>query len=100
MILRVVPNDTMSTSVLISRNVLRLIGYKLTKSPKYDKAEIFNTEIFITEIFNIDTIQYHLFDRVNISKNISSNEVERLKAIFVDCYITHQRSKEPRIHGG
>lgn len=34
----VIPADTMSVPILVGRDALKLFGYKLTKSPIYDKA--------------------------------------------------------------
>lgn len=54
--LGVVSNETMTVSLLLGRNALKLFGYKLTKDLEYDRA--------VTEIFNIEA--------ATVDKNVAS----------------------------
>lgn len=83
----VVPDDTMSVPLLIGRDALKLFGYRLTKSPAFDKV--------VSEIFHIDNNSNN--SSININPRISLHIRESLETLFTDRYIRPNRSELPKV---
>jgi len=83
----VVPDDTMSVSVLLGRDALKLFGYRLTKSPAFGKV--------VSEIFHIDNNSNN--SSININSKMSLHIRESLETLFTDHYIRPNRPELPKV---
>ncbi|KYM95011.1 hypothetical protein ALC62_14354 [Cyphomyrmex costatus] len=86
----VVPDETMSTPLLVGRDALKSLGYSLTKNPQYDKV--------VTELFSIETVRHDSVDRIQINENISQSSRDQLKTLYINHYVAPTRPKEPKVY--
>lgn len=84
-ILRVVPEDTMSVSLLLSRDTLKSFVYGLTKSLEYNK---------VAEIFSINTVHASLIDSIQINCDMLSSDIDKFRIIFRDFYVLPERPQD------
>lgn len=87
----VVGNSVMSSNALLGRDVLKLFGYRLTKSPIYDEAA--------RQILNIDVDLNDQADRIYINPEIPLSDRLNFKTVFTESYCLPQRPKEPKVKG-
>jgi len=86
----VVPDDTMSIPILLGRNVLRLFGYKLTKSLTYDKM--------VADILNIDVESTLSSNIVHINVDIIQQNRVYFETIFMEHHYKPDRPQVLKVY--
>jgi len=83
----VVPDRTMTVPLLIGRNTLRLLNYRLTNSPDFDKA--------VSEILLIGNDSDHF--NLNINRDMPVEVRELVERVFIDYYVEPIRPETPKV---
>lgn len=83
-----VPDSTMSVPLLLGRDILKLLGYKLTRNPSYDRV--------VSEILNIDN-EYNTSDYINTNLNVPIEYRQTMEHIFSKHYLEPSRPESPKV---
>lgn len=92
-IMRVVPDNTMSFSAIIGRDILKEFGLSLTISAEVEQSE----EIYA--IMNIDTVTQKeiISDSLEISNDAAWADKIRLRELFTKDYVEVTRPEKPSV---
>lgn len=89
-VLGVVLDDTINVPLLLGRNVLKSLGYSLTKNSQYDRV--------VTEIFNINALQCSWVDNIRINDHMSQSDLSKLRKIVQEVYVAPTRPIAPKTY--
>ncbi|XP_070515391.1 uncharacterized protein [Cardiocondyla obscurior] len=75
----IVSDSVMFVSVLLGRNALNEFGYRLSKSPRFDKA--------LLEIMSIELDDESLINKLNINPNTTVTDRSAFYKLFTEYYV-------------
>lgn len=85
----VVPDNTMSISLLLGRDALEAFGYALVRKAEYVAA--------IHEMFSIEITYNESIDKINVNSDITPKERKTFESLFRNSYVMPERPPTPQV---